>query len=205
MGLLVIFDILTKRIGGALLRAQDLFRPELGPPPLLSLLSVKMLMRKKIFLCHKNKDHTRVSGPRGRVIAVFPGVTRIPLKISARHKVPEVRHGPGVAPDGHRSGMTVAGDRPRTTMESIKHPRRRENRKPVGVARMVAAGAHATARVIEVVDTSVGDREAARANALRRRNEDRDQAHDRVEVCRRSTSASANTRSIILVGGMKQA
>ena len=101
--------------------------------------------------------------------------------------------------------MTVAGDRPRTTMKSIKHPRRRENRKPVGVARMVAAGALATARVIEVADTSAGDREAARANALKRGNEDRDQAHDRVEVSRRSISASVITRSIILVGGMKQA
>ena len=90
-------------------------------------------------------------------------------------------------------------------MKSIKRPRRRENRKPVGVARMVAAGAHVTARVIEVVDTSAGDREAARANALWRRNEDQDQAHDGVEVSRRSTSASATTRSIILVGGMKQA
>ena len=100
--------------------------------------------------------------------------------------------------------MTVAGDRPRATMKSIKHPRCRENRKPVGVARMVAAGARATARVIEVVDTSAGDREAARANALRRRNEDRDQAHDRVEISRRGTSASVITRIIILVGGMRQ-
>ena len=162
-------------------------------------------MREKIFLYHKNKDHTRVSGPRRRVIAVFPGVTRIPLKISVKHKVPEVRHGPGVAPDGHRSEMTVIGDRPRTTMKSIKHPRRRENRRPAGVERMVAAGTLATARVIEVADTSAGDREAARANALERRNEDRDQAHDRVEVSRRSTTASVITKSVILVGGMRQA
>ena len=49
-------------------------------------------------------------------------------------------------------------------MKSIKHPRRRGNHKLVGMARMVAAGAHVTARVIEVVDTSAGDREAARAN-----------------------------------------
>ena len=89
-------------------------------------------------------------------------------------------------------------------MKSIKHPRRRETRRPVGVERMVAAGTLATARVIEVADTSAGDREAARANALRRRNEDRDQAHDRVEASRRSTNASVITRIIILVGGVRQ-
>ena len=58
IGLLVIFDIFTKRIGGALLRAQDLFRPKLGPPPFLFLLSVKMLMREKnIFVSQKQRSH----------------------------------------------------------------------------------------------------------------------------------------------------
>ena len=90
-------------------------------------------------------------------------------------------------------------------MKSIKHPRRRENRRPAGVERMVAAGTLATARVIEVAGTSAGDREAARANALKRRNEDRDQAHDRVEVSRKSTTASIITKSVILVGEMRQA
>ena len=88
-------------------------------------------------------------------------------------------------------------------MKSIKHPRRRENRKPVGVARMVAAGAHATARATEPVDTSAGDQEAARATSQRRRNGDQDQAHDKVEASCRSTKASVITRIIILVEGMK--
>ena len=155
-------------------------------------------------MSQKQRSHESF-GTEGTGHRLFSGSDKNPLENSARHKVPEVRHGPGVAPDGHRSEMTVIGYRPRTTMKSIKHPRRRENRKPVGVARMVAAGAHATARVIEVVDTSAGDREAARANALRRRNEDRDQAHDRVVVSRRSTTASVITKSVILVGGMRQA
>ena len=154
-------------------------------------------MREKIFLCHKNKDHTKVSGDGHRP---FYGSDKNPLE-----NFVEAQGARGPTRTRRGTGMTVAGDRPRTTMKSIKHPRRRENRKPVGVARMVAAGAHATARVIEVVDTSAGDREAARANALRRRNVDRDQAHDRVEVSRRSTTASVITKSVILVGGMRQA
>ena len=183
------------------LRAQDLLRPELGPPPSFFLLSVKMLMREKIFLCHKNKDHTRVSGPSHRRCS---GSDKNPLEnfgeAQGARGPTRTRRGTGrslVRDDSSRRSPSEKDEEHQASSSQGESQTRRRGKD----------GGRRRSRDCSRDRSRRHERRrprTARANALRRRSEERDQAHDRVEVSRRSTSASVITRIIILVGGMRQ-